>query len=292
MARNDRGRSGLTTATNDGAWTLTPAMLAEARRVQEAFFPALCTIECAGISPLLLDHVTEEKILDIDRGARGPKFPKPPDAIARVAALAKRRLHGDAAAQEERAAPEEWAAFHTWERQCYRDLVAAPGIPRMTDGRPYIPVRYLEQCLVAAGQYVTHARLGILTDPDPQGGSSVPALLEIIEPELPLPNDLWELDLRPGWRHGEANPDLRKSIARAKYRNWGFTVTIACNPTLTPGPFLHELFTIAGERIGIGCFRKDPRKQETEVRAVFGRFRPTRCVMQTIGTLPPEEPAA
>lgn len=162
----------------------------------------------------------------------------------------------------------------------------------MADGSPFIPARYLEECLVRAGRYLEHPRLGILTDPEPNGGSLVPALLEIVEQELPLPNDQWELDLRPGWKHGETNPDLRKSIARAKYRVWGFTVTLACHPTLTPGPFLEELLTIAGARIGVGSFRRDPRKGHTELRAVFGRFRPTQCVMQTINALPPEEAEA
>jgi len=90
--------------------------------------------------------------------------------------------------------------------------------------------------------------------------------MRVEEDFLVFPNDDWALDVRRGERRGR-----KVKIARAMFPRWGFAATIAFDPHRLSAERLHHLVWVAGYRVGLGGFRKDPRRGH--IRAVFGRFR-------------------
>lgn len=204
-----------------------------------------CT--CVGETPILLGAMDEDRILDIVREEPALRMPEAPRGLSRDARVAWRREH------------------------CHQPIAAA-GIPRR-DGQPGIPSEYLMRCLIEAGEWVPHRERMMLTDATKprgkkQGGSLVPTFIAIAEEFLPFPNDAWELDLRRSERNKR-----RVWIARAKFPMWGFHATIRYDPNELRKTTVQRLVEVAGFRIGLGSFRKDPRTPYHGKRAVFGRFR-------------------
>lgn len=202
---------------------------------------------CVGETPILFDAMSEERILDIMRGAPAMRMTGVPADLSD----AERRR---------------------WEREHRYQPLAAAGIPRHNE-RPGIPSEHLMRCLVEAGEWVSYRGRTMLTDATrprgkQQGGSRVPVLIAIAEEFLTLPNDTWEIDLRRGMR--EKRPVW---VARAKFPEWGFHATLRYDPEELRESTVRELIQIAGFRIGLGSFRMDPRKAYHGKRAVFGRFR-------------------
>ncbi|MBI4142715.1 hypothetical protein HY480_02465 [Candidatus Uhrbacteria bacterium] len=202
-------------------------------------FAASVQCACVGDTPILLGAMDEDHILDITRGESALRMPTTPEGLSG----AERRA---------------------WERERYYRPLAEMGIPRR-DGRPGIPSQYLSRCLVEAGEWVPYRERMKLTG---KHGSLVPVLIEVTEEFLPFPYDSWALDLRRGERDGRS-----VWIARAKFPMWGFHATLRYDPNELKPTTVRQLLDIAGFRIGLGSFRKDPRKRYREKRAVFGRFR-------------------
>lgn len=194
---------------------------------------------CRGTSRFLSHAMPEDRILDIVGGEATPRFPKPPSDLT----------------------PEQ---RHAWERDWCREHLAAPAIHQQ-DGRAGIPARNLLRCLVEAGAFECDQRMTRLTDTT---GSRVPSLLRIEEDFLPFPDEWqeWELDQREVVRRRR-----RVIESRAVFPKWGFTATIAFDPARFSAERLRHLVWVAGYRVGLGSFRKDPRRGH--IRAVFGRFK-------------------
>lgn len=197
---------------------------------------ARARFEFVGASPYIADAMSEDRILAIV-GDTMPKMPEAPDGMTD-------------------------AARGVWERQWYREHVAPHCIERR-DGRPGIPARNFLRCLIEAGAYERDRRMAKLTDAT---GSRVPGLVRIEEDFLVFPNDDWTLDVRRGERRRR-----KVKIARAMFPQWGFAATIAFDPNRLSAERLHHLIWVAGYRVGLGGFRKDPRRGH--IRAVFGRFK-------------------
>lgn len=193
-----------------------------------------------GVTPFLAHGINEDGVLDVMRGAGEPKLPEPPPGITGV----ERR---------------------DWERAWYRDRVATRGIYHDDAGWPGLPKRNLLRCLIEAGEFVPYTVGLKFTD---QRGTRVPEVLDITEEFLRFPTDQWVLDLRPGQRSGQ-----RVSVARAKFPTWGFTATLRYDPDAVRPKVLREIVEVAGYRIGVGSFRRNPQTGDREQRAVFGRFR-------------------
>lgn len=200
-----------------------------------------------GTSGYLAHAMTKDRILDIDRDAPAPRLPEPPNGLTP-------------------------AQRHAWERDWCREHLAAPAIHQQ-DGMPGIPARNLLRCLIQAGAYEPYKGRVKLTDDD---GTRVPGLLRIEEDFLPFPEEWreWTLDQRTVVRK-----DRKVVESRALFPKWGFTATIAFDPNEFSAERLRHLAWVAGYRVGLGSFRKDPRRDR--IRAVFGRFKIERWEVLT-----------
>lgn len=200
-----------------------------------------------GTSAYLAHAMIEERILDIARGATTPRVPEAPSDLT----------------------PAQRCA---WERDWCREHLAARGIHRR-EGRAGIPARNYLRCLIEAGAYERDQRMTRLTDAT---GSRVPGFIRIVEDFLPFPEEWqeWELDQREVVRRRR-----RVIESRAVFPKWGFTATIAFDPARFSAERLRHLIWVAGYRVGLGSFRKDPRRDR--VRAVFGRFKIERWEVLT-----------
>lgn len=196
-------------------------------------------VECRGTSPYIGNALSEDRILAIV----ADMVPRMPPEFATMANMALRGIV---------------------ERRWWREHVAPQCVERR-DGRPGIPSRHLLRCLIEAGVFEIDHRRGRLTD-RMSTRTQVPGLIRIEEDFLPFPNDEWVLDVRDGERQRR-----KVKIPRAKFPSWGFTATIAFDPVRLPPERFRHLCWVAGYRVGLGSFRKDPRRDR--IRAVFGRFK-------------------
>lgn len=202
-----------------------------------------------GTSPYLSHAATEERILGIVGGEATARLPEPPSELTP-------------------------AQRHAWAREWCRTNLAARGI-HMRDGRAGIPARNFLQCLIETGAYIRTSHRGEwLTDG--KSGSRVPGFLRIKEEFLHFPDEWqdWELDQREVVRRRR-----RVVESRAVFPKWGFTATLAFDPSWIPKEELYHLIWVAGYRVGLGSFRKDPRRGH--IRAVFGRFKIERWEILT-----------
>lgn len=206
-------------------------------------------VVCRGTSRFLSHAMTEDRILGIVGGEATPRLPEPPSDLTP-------------------------AQRHAWAREWCRTNLAARGI-HMREGRAGIPARNFLRCLIETGALIRTSRRGEwLTDG--KTGSRVPGLIRIEEDFLPFPDEWqeWELDQREVVRRRR-----RVIESRAVFPRWGFTATIAFDPSRIPTAWLRHLIWVAGYRVGLGSFRKDPRRGH--IRAVFGRFKIERWEILT-----------
>jgi hypothetical protein len=202
-------------------------------------FTARVRAVCRGAAPYIVNAVTEERVLDIGRGAPALQPPEPPR-------------------------PLNPAARGLWDWRWLRANVA-PCCVEQRDGVAGIRGEHLLRCLIETGIYEPYEGRMKLTD---EHGSRVPSLVRVGEDFLPFPDDCqaWVADCRYGLRRGK-----RVRLARAKFLRWGFTATLAFDPERFSVERLRHLVWVAGYRVGLGSFRKDPRRDR--IRAVFGRFK-------------------
>jgi len=191
---------------------------AEAEAIETQGHEKLVRLEvtCVGITPLLMNRMTEETLENIRTKAKKPKNASRP------------------------AAPRD---------------EAAPKVYLTKDGKPYLPTENLLACLIAAGQFVrldgkrqvstakSTALPAFLSLEDPH----LP-LFVVKTGESPD----WEVDMRPG---RNPNGGEAVCLVRPRFDQWGFRVNATVDLLEIGMQSVRELFEIAGKRIGLGDFR-------------------------------------
>lgn len=178
------------------------------------------SIECKGKTPLLMNRVSDEELLKIRDKIKEPKGAP-------------------------RKSPREEC-----EGKVYKDL----------DGKPYIPIKWLYSCLVAAGQ---HVRLDGKRQISTATKTMLPQFLtldsETIKLITPHP---WEVDLQQG-----RNPNGGELVVlcRPRFDAWGFQVDVSIDTREIAEGTIRELFDKAGVRCGLGDFR--PAR-----KGIYGQF--------------------
>lgn len=181
------------------------------------------TVECVGISRLLMARMTDETLEELRTGVRRPvQKDRPPEEQARE------KLYTDASDPE----------------------------------KIVIPAEMLFACLREAGKGVKYESRKTVTKGD--GTTILPAVLMILEPEVPLVHGGWVVDKRRG-QMKQGMKTTAVCVVRPRFDSWRFTFTFDLDDKVLGEEAAKQLVAHAGSRQGIGSFR--PNKSGS-----FGRF--------------------
>lgn len=120
--------------------------------------------------------------------------------------------------------------------------------------RPYLPVKNIMSCLIAAGQFV---RLDGKRQVSTAQKTVLPGFLTPTEMTVNLLDSKgkpssWEVDVQAG-----RNPNGGEAvcIVRPRFDEWSFTTEFNIDTTEIEEKLMRNLFDIAGSRVGLGDFR-------------------------------------
>lgn len=184
-------------------------------------------VVCEGSSPLLVNAMSQDKLLDIWFKKKSPK-------------TATRRQ------------PKEEAESK---------------LHIMQDGRPHIPAKCFYACLVNAGQFVRLDGKRQISTQTKTILPSMMALIDIELPLIvPGSEDKsaeWQTDIQQG---RNPNGGEAVCIIRPRFDQWEFRFTVEVDQSLMSIPMARDLIDIAGRRVGLlefsprhkgtfGCFK-------------------------------------
>lgn len=177
-------------------------------------------VQCAGLSPILMDPMTEETLDAIGTGNRPPEVRDRP--VEDIAA-----------------------------GKIYRDLDTK---------RIGLPVEMLISCLVGAGRKVKNNKMQISTAKDTTlfdfltvDGIFLPFanIPEEAAGEEKAEMKFWRVDKR----RGVGNTGVAVRVIRPSFKDWAFTVTIEIDESKVNEMTVRKLFDVAGSAVGLGSFR-------------------------------------
>lgn len=130
---------------------------------------------------------------------------------------------------------------------------------------PYLPLKNLFSCLVAAGQFF---RLDGKRQMTTAKSSLLPGVITIEQVTIPLYDPrtkkpaLWEVDMQQG-----RNPNGGEAvcIVRPRFDVWAFTFDMTIDTSQIDEDRIRALVDLAGSRVGLGDFR--PQR-----KGYFGRW--------------------
>ena len=180
-------------------------------------------MHCKGISPLLMDKMTEATLNGLANPAMRPQIDKN-------------------------------RSF---------DLMAGDKIYRDPNGRIALPAEMLFSCLVGAGRNIKVGKKGVSTAtttmlPDLLSiQDSYLPLTNIPEGVNGAEKDYWSVDKRRGVGYNGKTPTA-VAVIRPKFVNWEFSVTVTHGDKVS-ADFVKELFLNAGSTQGLGSFRPNKK---------------------------------
>lgn len=136
---------------------------------------------------------------------------------------------------------------------------AQPKLYFSGDGKLVLPGPNLFAAIVDAGRFIKTGKSKVTTT----RSSLVPAGIALLDPELPLQPQKWEVDSR-----AVVNPSTqgRMMCHRPRFDQWRVKFTLNVDAEMFSADTVRELVDIAGSRIGVGDFR--PAR-----KGPFGRFK-------------------
>ena len=184
-------------------------------------------VTCRGLSPLLMDRMTEETLEGLRTGVR---VSKPKDR------------------------PKTEVAREKLCRETYKDDNGTP------DGPIGIPSEMLFSCLVAAGRNVKHGKKQVSTAKT----TTLPDFMTINSFFMPLTNIDGEPEDSywvPDSRRGRLQDGTAVCIVRPKFKEWTFDAEIEYDEKIVDESVLRALFRNAGSAQGLGSFRPNCKGQ-------------------------------
>jgi hypothetical protein len=150
------------------------------------------------------------------------------------------------------------------DKESTRQQVAEKKIIRNEEGKIGIPAEYLFSCLVEAGRFVKYDSKKSISTKD---STLLPSFLTIEDFFFPFTDQdtPWKADVRRGILDS-GGKKVAVPIVRPRFDKWGFEIMVTVDTKEINEDKIKDLFTRAGNAIGLADFRPS-------CRGPFGRFK-------------------